>query len=160
MRLPGAAGLVVACLMAAPALAIDPPEPRDANAVVGCLTVELDRDGNGLACVGIVAEPCLRLPEAETNIGMQACYDRSLRAWDEALNRFYQALRERLSAAHGTRLRDAQRAWIAARDRRCEFEAGLFEGGSGTSGAHLSCLERETAIRAIDLWRVWRDYAR
>ena len=48
-------------------------------------------------------------------------------------------------------LRDAQRAWIAFRDRACEVEGMRYEGGSIQPMIVAGCLERLTRARSEDL---------
>ncbi|MEM0899195.1 MAG: lysozyme inhibitor LprI family protein [Pseudomonadota bacterium] len=53
-------------------------------------------------------------------------------------------------------VRDAQRAWIPFRDRACEVEAGLAQGGTASSQFYLECLDKLTRRRIDDLTEVTR----
>ena len=44
-----------------------------------------------------------------------------------------------------------QRAWIAFRDARCNWEAALWQGGTGAGPAQLSCLMVETGRQTMAL---------
>ena len=48
-------------------------------------------------------------------------------------------------------LREAQRAWIAFRDKACEAEAFTFFGGSAAPMIYSSCMARLTDARTADL---------
>jgi len=61
---------------------------------------------------------------------MNACSNQIAKKSDAALNRTYAEVRSRLGPAGQTRLRDAQRAWLAFRYKECMFESSGPDGGS------------------------------
>ena len=87
---------------------------------------------------------------------MNDCQVKRYNKLDDEMNRLYT---EKLNVMHTEgaikRLRDAQRAWIAFRDKVCLYEAGPPEGtGSEWPFDHYVCLEYHTKMRVKDL----RDY--
>jgi hypothetical protein len=59
-----------------------------------------------------------------------------------------------LDAADQVRLRDAQRAWIAFRDKDCSFRAQGGNGGSASALASSNCVAELTRERSAALKRV------
>lgn len=89
-----------------------------------------------------------------TTAAMVDCHAQEYALWDLRLNRAYQRI---MSAAEVTpaakdQLREAQRAWIAYRDRACAARAGV-ESGGGTLGliTAAACRLEMTAVRAHEL---------
>ena len=77
-------------------------------------------------------------------------------AADQVLNRAYAMAMEVAQGrgeAQEASLREAQRAWIAFRDRACEAEALLFEGGTAQPLTGTACLVRLSSVRTGDLRR-------
>jgi len=72
---------------------------------------------------------------------------------DRPLNENYKALMSRLDGGNRDRLRDAQRAWLAFRDKECAFKAQGHEDAALAKSAHASCIEKLTAQRAEQLKR-------
>jgi len=95
--------------------------------------------------------------DATTQFEMNICAHQSYLHADEALN---QAYAQAMAAAKSRDeylsdgdvpaellLRDAQRAWIAFRDKACELESTIVRGGSMQPLVYSGCLERETRNR-------------
>lgn len=72
---------------------------------------------------------------------------------DQALNENYRALMQQLDKANRTRLRDAQRAWLAFRDKECLFKTQGQRDAASARVMHDSCLEALTGLRAEQLKR-------
>ncbi|MEP7041709.1 MAG: lysozyme inhibitor LprI family protein [Dokdonella sp.] len=72
---------------------------------------------------------------------------------DAALNANYKSLLSQLDGANQQRLRDAQRAWIAFRDKECSFRAQGSEGGTASALASSGCLAELSQQRADALKR-------
>ena len=72
---------------------------------------------------------------------------------DAELNATYQALLSQLDGGDQQRLRDAQRAWIAFRDKDCAFRAQGSAGGSASALASAQCTDDLTRQRADALKR-------
>jgi uncharacterized protein YecT (DUF1311 family) len=84
-----------------------------------------------------------------TQMDLNKCARDNLDSADRALNGAYQALMAKQDdVASKQRLRGAQRAWIAFRDRQCAFEVGPQETGGSIWPMELyGCLEGLTATR-------------
>ncbi len=65
---------------------------------------------------------------ARTTIDYKSCKDITLKAWDNELNRVYNAL----GGSKNIKLRDAQRAWIKFRDRSVDFLNEVYSSRQGT----------------------------
>jgi len=100
----------------------------------------------------MIAAPAL----AQTQGAMNADAARQAEAADRALNTRYAGIVARVSPATKLLLRDAQRSWIAFRDRQCAFEASGVKGGSAYPMVHSGCLARVTKERTRDLTRFGR----
>ena len=72
---------------------------------------------------------------------------------DAALNANYKVLSSQLDGANQQRLRDAQRAWIAFRDKECSFRAQGGDGGTASALASSSCIAELSQQRADALRR-------
>lgn len=68
----------------------------------------------------------------QSTAGMRECVELALEAWDTELNRVYGLLLENLSTNERTHLRDAQRAWLAWRDKEIEFIYAKRDNTQGT----------------------------
>ena len=72
---------------------------------------------------------------------------------DLALNRNYRALIEQLDQGNETRLRNAQRASLAFRDKECGFKAQGQRDPANARTVQASCVEELTGLRAAQLQR-------
>jgi len=73
---------------------------------------------------------------------LNACAWQRVARADAEMNRLYGQQMKRVGAESRARLRDAQRAWIAYRDKSCLYEAGPRE-GAGTVWPMVDALCRE-----------------
>lgn len=114
----------------------------------GCLAQSLDRRGDG-ECGALVSNVCAAIgPGAGTTYGYNSCSGIGLDLWDAELNRLWP---EALAAAPDAEgLRAKQRAWIAARDARCDAEAGAEGGGSMATWTYNFCALDLTIDRVAD----------
>jgi uncharacterized protein YecT (DUF1311 family) len=126
------------------------PTEEDWRMMKACLD---DRTSAGVSrtdCIGVVSDPCLADPDNQSTPGMNGCLSKEVDMWDHYLNQWYGILTDRLrdepEKAKG--LKEAQRAWITMRDLTCEFEASLWDGGTGANTAYLGCLNTLTGQRA------------
>jgi uncharacterized protein YecT (DUF1311 family) len=97
--------------------------------------------------------PVIDCGKFTTQMDLNKCAVDNLKSADKALNEAYQTLTaKQVEAASKQRLKAAQRAWIAFRDRECAFEVGPQEGG-GTIWPmeNAGCLEGTTATRIREL---------
>ena len=80
---------------------------------------------------------------------MNICADRDYQKADKALNAAYADLLAVLSEpGFKSKLRAAQRSWIAFRDNECVFETADNEGGSIHPMVYSGCLTRLTKERS------------
>lgn len=82
---------------------------------------------------------------------MTACFKGDFKTADTALNTLYQRLTKSLEADDRKMLQDAQRSWIAFRDKHCAFVANPNVGGSIYSTIVSDCTTKATAARAEQL---------
>jgi uncharacterized protein YecT (DUF1311 family) len=84
----------------------------------------------------------------------QDCADAELTYQDDRLNRAYKALLADLDDLDKRAATQAQRAWLAFRDKDCGARAGRFGSNAGPA-TESSCLMKSTAYRAQQLedWR-------
>lgn len=93
----------------------------------------------------VAATDCTR---AATQTELNACVGDDLGRADATLNALYQTLMKRISGDDRTRLRDAQRAWVAFRDKHCAFIGGPSAGGSMQPMVIAGCMAELTAERS------------
>lgn len=86
------------------------------------------------------SESCPGLTQSE----MTRCAYNHLRATNSELNTVYRQLMAKISDHGKTLLRDTQRAWIAYRDKQCEFSTAGAAGGSVHPMVHAQCLAELT----------------
>ena len=104
--------------------------------------------------------------DAESEDDIRTCLFKLYKKADDLLNDEYAGLREDIRAlaaridsdpeAYLNELKDAQRQWIAFRDKTCELEAGLA-GGSSAGEFRSECLCLTTYQRINDFRRMRRD---
>ena len=97
------------------------------------------------------SDPC----RGQTQADMTACASDALRVADAELNTAYRELMAKISDNGKTLLRDSQRAWIAYRDKQCEFNAAGSQGGSVQPMVRANCLadltKRQTEVLKAQL---------
>ena len=86
------------------------------------------------------------------------CFFKAYKEADQELNRIYAQIRKILGGHELTKLREAQRLWIAYRDANCAAERELYSGGSATSMVYAACMEADTRQRTAELKTIygWR----
>jgi hypothetical protein len=70
---------------------------------------------------------------------------------DAELNATYRSLTAKLEGGNLERLRDAQRAWVAFRDKECAFKAQGHDDAGAAGTAHASCVAGLTQQRTQQL---------
>lgn len=88
---------------------------------------------------------------ASATIELTLCADRTQREADARLNKAYKNGLSRLDKEAASRLRAAQRAWIAFRDAECAYRNYENRGGSGENIGLLECLTGLTNERTKQL---------
>ena len=141
--------VVLAALAVSPALARDKPDASASATIQDCVKSK-SATGMGETCIGIVSGPCLDKAADPSTAGMVACVARERAVWDDILNETYNRLRAKLDDKQQQKLRDMQRAWIAARDATCGFYWDFYQ-GTMASPMSAGCVNKETAERALFL---------
>ena len=144
------AGVIIALLTAAPALAQDKPAAKDSAAIEKCVKAKTGRHWAWEQCIGLISGPCSKNEVSMTPSEVIACADRERAVWDDILNKSYQALLKALDADQGDKLREMQRAWIASRDKTCGFLYDYFQ-GTMANPMIAACLSRATGMQALFL---------
>ena len=135
-------------LVAAPALAQDKPNARDAAAIQNCIKARGGSNWKWESCIGVVSEPCAKDENAMPPSEIMACYAREQAVWDDILNDSFRRLRAKLDDDQQAKLRDMQRAWITSRDKTCNFLYDYFQ-GTMANPMIAACMSRETGRRAL-----------
>ena len=82
-----------------------------------------------------------------------ACIDKEYKFYDKKLNIAYKKIRAKLSSdpREIKYLKEAQKAWIVYRDKKCKFEGYPMRDGTGELLMVYGCKTRETKRRAKEL---------
>jgi uncharacterized protein YecT (DUF1311 family) len=152
--------LVIALLVATPALAQDGPD-YDAGLLPACLAGAGD---DPRSCIGKASDACMATPGGDTTIGMVACLTGESGDWDKLLNAAYAKAMDAATQADADlkqlgsaappaapALQQAQRDWIAFRDASCRYESLRFQGGTAGGPAAAGCMLELTADQALRL---------
>jgi uncharacterized protein YecT (DUF1311 family) len=149
---------LIAMLFGVLAFAV-PAAADDAGKIKACLTTEHDAGRSGRDCIGSVSDPCLQSPGNESTTSMVQCVDRETQIWDDLLNADYQRLLGSLEGKAAESVRQAERAWIAARDADCKVPYDIYEGGTMARLDGANCVLEHTATRVLQL-HVWQNMAK
>jgi uncharacterized protein YecT (DUF1311 family) len=91
---------------------------------------------------------------AATQTEMNACTAREYQQHDAAMNDIYQRLLAKLAdPRQKTLLQEAERAWIAYRDKQCAFQSSGTEDGSIHPLIVATCLDEKTTVHTAELNR-------
>jgi uncharacterized protein YecT (DUF1311 family) len=101
------------------------------------------------SCIGAVTVPCQQEPGGSATLGMIDCNRREWAVWDERLNRLYDQARKNTDRKLARALREAQRAWLQWREKRCRLPAIDNQGGSIVGPLYTSCMLDATARQAL-----------
>lgn len=101
-----------------------------------------------VAAPAIAAETCDRNDQTQT--GMNMCAKADFDAADAKLNQLYKQLAAKAEGGEKNALRDAQRAWVAYRDKECIYETSGSEGGSIRPMEEWQCATALTDARVKD----------
>ncbi|NNM72909.1 lysozyme inhibitor LprI family protein [Enterovirga aerilata] len=166
MRALGLAAVMFLCSIG-DAHAQNRPSQNDRSLIESCLREARTERRGEETCIGTVQGRCIKEPGGDTTTGMQRCGGRELAVWDERLNAAYRAAlasdvgkQTTLRGRWARRLtgadiiRDAQRAWLRFRSRKCDAAGLPMEGGTGAGLLTLDCHLHETARQAIWLERL------
>jgi uncharacterized protein YecT (DUF1311 family) len=145
-----ATALACIAFLVAPALAQDKTAAKDVAAIEICIKTKTGRHWAWERCIGIISEPCAKNEELMRPSEVIACEDRERAVWDSILNESYRRLREALNDEQKGKLQEMQRAWIASRDKNCEFLYDYFR-GTMANPMIAACLSRATGMQALYL---------
>lgn len=97
----------------------------------------------------LAQQPNCKSPQ--TTLEQSVCSSQEFDAADKKLNQLYQQLQPKLNSKQKQRLIVAQRSWLKFRDESCDYEAGVFEGGTLAAPTYGYCRARVTKERVKDL---------
>jgi uncharacterized protein YecT (DUF1311 family) len=128
----------------------DKPTAQQIAAIRACADKNQDdiTEAERKCLFNLVAAPCQKTPEGQSNLGMADCFRLEAAIWDQLLNENYKNLRAGLDDKQAENLRDMQRAWIASRDLTCGFYDVRIHGSLAIPIGE-ACVARETARRAV-----------
>lgn len=109
--------------------------------ILGCLQANAQDSSDAPTC-------CCTADE------MTACFAGALKNADDAVTNLYRALMKKLASSEDRgRLREAQRAWLAFRDKSCVYEVGPNDRTTGAVSPleQTRCLAKYTRQRAEQL---------
>jgi uncharacterized protein YecT (DUF1311 family) len=142
--------LLTVLLLIGPAMAQEKPNARDTATIQKCIKEKTGRNWAWENCIGIISKPCTKDEAAMRSQEVMACDRREQAVWDSILNESYRLLMTKLDETQQRKLREMQRAWIASRDKSCEFLYVYFE-GTMANPMIAACEARETGRRALFL---------
>ncbi len=93
----------------------------------------------------------LECTDAADQTAMNQCASKQYKATDAAMAKVYKDLMAKVSDEGKPLLRDAERAWIAYRDKECAFETAVTVGGSINPFVLLQCLKTKTEVHMAEL---------
>jgi uncharacterized protein YecT (DUF1311 family) len=145
-----AAALASIALLATSAFAQEKPAAKDTATIEKCLKAKTGHNWAWERCIGAISELCVKKSPKEVPSDVIACYAREQAVWDGILNKSYQTLIKALDEDQQVKLREMQRAWIASRDKNCEFLYDYFQ-GSMANPMMAACQSRATGMQALYL---------
>ena len=126
--------------------------PADVAAIKACLKSATDKESFGGACIGIVADPCIKAAAPSDDGGstkVKACAARELAAWSPLLDDALKCIAKGGFPDITKAVTTAQKTWAASRDQLCpvfdKIEPGMYLGGAAY------CRLQETARRVLSL---------
>ena len=107
---------------------------------------------HALILAATVADPCAKA-EATTQMAANECWAQEADKADKALNVTYNKVIAALHAGNTNPapLVSAQLAWIPTRDKTCDYEQTLYDGGSIMPAIYGQCLATMTESRTKQL---------
>jgi hypothetical protein len=151
MKLKVAAAMLTANVLLASTAFAQGAAPTDVAVINACLKTAETTGGFGGACVGLVADPCIKAaPGVNGDVAKwKACAARELAIWTQKTNEALKNVQAGGFADVIKPVNDTQKSFAASRDRFCEafdkIEPGMYRGDA------IYCRLRETANRALSL---------
>jgi hypothetical protein len=143
----------VAVLLAACLTATAGPNP-DAQKIDACLKAAMEQGASGVACIGIVADPCIKAA-SKTDAYVKdsaACAARELAVWTARLQRAVQGASKGGGKNVATAVAASQKSFTDSLAKLCPLFENLDPGMS--LGGPAYCRLHETAMRVIVLERL------
>ncbi len=151
MKFKLAAAMLAANLSLASMAFAQGAAPADVKMIDACLKTAEETGGFGGACVGLVADPCIKAAEGANDdvAKWKACAARELAIWTQKTSDALKQVQAGGFADVIKAVQDPQKTFAASRDRFCavfdKVEPGMYRGGASY------CRLRETANRALSL---------
>ncbi len=123
----------------------------DLAVIDACLKTAEKAGGFGGACVGLVADPCIKAGEGANDdvAKWRACAARELAVWTQKTSEALKKVKAGGLADMIKAVEDSQKTFAASRDRFCavfdKVEPGMYKGDASY------CRLRETANRSLSL---------
>lgn len=130
------------------------PSPADARKIDACLKAATEQGASGVACIGIVADPCIKTAST-TNAYINdsvACAARELAIWTARLQRALQSANRASGKDMATAVAASQKSFTDSLARLCPVFAKL-DPGMALGGATY-CRLQATAMRALQIERL------
>ena len=146
-----AAAILAANLLLASMAFAQGSAPADVAVIDACLKTAEKTGGFGGACVGLVADPCIKAAESANDdvAKWKACAARELAIWAQKTNEALKMVQAGGFADVINAVKDSQKTFAASRDRFCavfdKVEPGMYKGDANY------CRLRETANRSLSL---------
>ncbi|MBR0812167.1 DUF1311 domain-containing protein [Bradyrhizobium diazoefficiens] len=151
MKLKLAAAMLAASLPLASMAFAQGAAPAELAVIDGCLKTAEKTGGFGGACVGLVADPCIKAADGANDdvAKWKACAARELAVWTQKTSEALKKVKaggftDVIKAAE-----ESQKTFAASRDRFCaafdKVDPGMYKGGASY------CRLRETANHALSL---------
>lgn len=151
MKLKLAALMLAANLPLASMAFAERTAPADVKMIDACLKAAEETGGFGGACVGLVADPCIKAATGSNDdvANWKACGARELAIWTQKTDEALKMVQNGGFSDVIKAVKDSQTTFAASRDRFCavfdKVEPGMYRGSASY------CRLRETANRSLSL---------
>jgi hypothetical protein len=136
MKLKLAAAMVAASLPLTSMAFAQGTAPADVAVINACLKTAEETGGFGGACVGLVADPCIKAAEGANDdvVKWKACAARELAIWTQKTNEALKKVQAGGFADVIKAVKDSQKTLAASRDSFCavfdKVEPGMYKGSA------------------------------
>ncbi len=130
------------------------PNAADAQRIDACLKAAGQQGASGVACIGIVADPCIAAVREKDSASKDAvaCATRELAIWTTRLQNAARLASKGGGKAIATAMAASRKSWSDSLTRLCPLFDNL-DPGMSLGGANY-CHLQETAMRALMLERL------
>jgi hypothetical protein len=148
----GFVGVLLSCGLLTGAAA--GPNPADRQKIDACLDAAAEKGASRVACIGIVADPCMAAANKTDNDikGSAACAARELAIWTARLQRAVQSASKGGGKSIATAVAASQKSFAESLAKLCPQLENLEPGMAPGAGTY--CRLQETAMRVIVLERL------